>query len=148
LFTSKIEATIKNESDVIGWEDDGKIVGPLVAATKQSILRLIPLMLLEETSPQPVFYRLVLEHGDFEIHNMSTVHGEADPEITSLYDWETGCIVHALPSDTMMAVHVDLVADEGGAPSITRVWEETSAEDIDEAMEFSRHYHHVSDTGC
>lgn len=148
MFTSKIEATIKNEGEVIGWDGDGNIVWPLAAPAKQPIYLLIPLMLPKETSPHPVLYRLVLEHGDFGIHDMSIVHGEADPKITSLYDWETGCIVPALLSDTMMAVYVDLVPDEDSAPSITRVWEELSAEDVQEAMEFSRHYHQVSDSRC
>jgi hypothetical protein len=49
-------------------------------------------MLPEGGSPHPVLYRLVVEHGDFGIQNMSIVQHEndEDPEITSLYDWESG----------------------------------------------------------
>ena len=42
LFKSKVEATIKNIGDMIGWEDDNNTVGAIAAAAKQSLLRLIP----------------------------------------------------------------------------------------------------------
>jgi hypothetical protein len=42
LFTSKIEATIRNIGNMIGWEDDNNVVGSIAAAAKQSLLRLIP----------------------------------------------------------------------------------------------------------
>ncbi|KND87198.1 hypothetical protein TOPH_08182 [Tolypocladium ophioglossoides CBS 100239] len=41
LFTSKIKATIRNKGDMIGWESDENTVGPIAAAAKQSLLRLI-----------------------------------------------------------------------------------------------------------
>lgn len=45
--------------------------------------------------------------------------------ITSLYDWETGCILPAPLADSEMAVHVDLTADEKEISSIT--WARESA---------------------
>lgn len=87
LFTSKIEATIGNIGDMIGWEDDNNTVGPIAAAAKQSLLRLIP-HIMPADSDQTSLYRLVLEHGDFGIHNMSiTMDANGQPLVTSLYDW-------------------------------------------------------------
>ena len=64
-------------------------------------------------SDQNSFYRLVLEHGDFGIHNMSiTTDADGQPLVTSLYDWETACIVPAILSDLLMAVTVDLATDD------------------------------------
>ena len=104
---------------MIGWEDDNHTVGPIAAAAKQSLLRLIPHIFPLEIGDKPTLYRLVLDHGDFGIHNMSiTTEGY---NITSVFDWETGCIVPAILSDPLMAVAVDLVTDEDAAPSIIRV---------------------------
>jgi hypothetical protein len=41
LFMSKIEATIRNIGDMIGWESDNVTIGPIAAAAKQSLLHLI-----------------------------------------------------------------------------------------------------------
>ena len=71
---------------------------------------------------QTSLYRLVLDHGDFGIHNMSiTIDKNGQPLMTSLYNWETGYIVPAILSDPLMAVTVDLVTDEITSPSITRL---------------------------
>lgn len=106
---------------MIGWEDDNNTVGPVAAVAKQSLLRLIPHILPADSS-EASLYRLVLDHGDFGIHNMSiTINANGSPRVTSLYDWETGCIVPAILSDPLMAVAVDLVTDENATPSITRV---------------------------
>ncbi|KAL8392575.1 hypothetical protein RB595_002677 [Gaeumannomyces hyphopodioides] len=140
LFTAKIEATIRNIGDMIGWEDDNNTVGPIVAAAKQSLLRLIP-HIMPADSGEASLYRLVLEHGDFGIHNMSiTVDAHGSPRVTSLYDWETGCIVPAILSDPVMAVAVDLVTDENAAPSITRVPSDAAPSDRVQYMEWTRHY--------
>jgi hypothetical protein len=121
LFTSKIEATIKNLGDRIGWEDDHNTVGPVSAAAKQSLLRLIP-HIMPAGIQDDVLYRFVIDHGDFGIHNMSiTMDKSSRPVVTSLYDWETGCIVPAILSDPLMAVSVDLVTDEDGEPAVTRL---------------------------
>lgn len=52
-------------------------------------------------------YRLVLEHGDFGIHNTSISRdADGDPLVTSLYDWETACIVPVLLSDPLVALRL------------------------------------------
>ena len=142
LFTSKIEATIKNVGDMIGWESDDNIVGPIAAAAKQSLLRLIPhTMPASSVSDQSSFYRLVLEHGDFGIHNMSiTMDADGQPLVTSLYDWETACIVPAILSDPLMAVSVDLVTDENAIPSITRVDDDVTPAEHAQYMTWTREY--------
>lgn len=48
---------------MIGWESDANTVGPVAAAAKQSLLRVIPHMMPED-SGQADLYRLVLDHGD------------------------------------------------------------------------------------
>lgn len=115
---------------MIGWESDDEVVGHRAAAAKQSLLRLIP-HIMPDGDDEPSLYRLVLEHGDFGIHNMSiTTEKDSRPLVTSLYDWETGCIVPAILSDPSMAiVPVDLFTDENAAPSITRVPDDTTAEE-------------------
>ncbi|KLU91849.1 hypothetical protein MAPG_10798 [Magnaporthiopsis poae ATCC 64411] len=148
LFTAKIEATIRNIGDMIGWEDDNNTVGPVAAAAKQSLLRLIPHIMppADDGSEEAAsLYRLVLDHGDFGIHNMSITTNAADgnPSVTSLYDWETGCIVPAILSDPGMAVIVDLVTDENAAPSITRVPSDATPSEHVEYMEWTRHYFQV-----
>jgi hypothetical protein len=134
IFTSKIEATIGKIDDMIGWESDDVTVGPIAAAAKQSLLRLIPHILPtedNESGDEPSIYRLVLEHGDFGIHNMSiAVEANGRPLVTSLYDWETGCIVPAILSDPSMAVSpVDLVIDGNAAPSFNDEPDDTTVEE-------------------
>lgn len=137
---SKIEATIRNIGDMIGWESDNVAVGPIAAAAKQSLLRLIP-HIMPADSGQTSLYRLVLEHGDFGIHNMSiTIDATGQPLVTSLYDWETGCIVPAILSDPLMAVIVDLVTDENAAPSFIRVPDDATPDDRVQYMTWARQY--------
>jgi hypothetical protein len=72
---------------MIGWEDDNNVIGPITAAAKQSLLRLIP-HIMTVTGP---LYRLVLDHGDSGIHNMSiTMDANGKFAVTALYDRETG----------------------------------------------------------
>jgi hypothetical protein len=90
------------------------------------------------------YYRLVLEHGDFGIHNMTiSMNARERPLVTSVYDWETGCIVPALLSEPLMAVTVDLVPDEDATPSVTRVPDEADGEDRREYMEWAECYFKV-----
>jgi hypothetical protein len=140
VFQSKIEATIGEEGQMIGWEEDNNTVGPKAAKAKQSLLRFIPHM-LPSGPGDGWLYRPVLEHGDFGIHNMSiAVDAGGKPLITSLYDWETGCIVPALLADPEMAVAVDLTADENGQPRITRVGSDETAEYRDEYIKYADFY--------
>jgi hypothetical protein len=144
LFTAKIEATIRNIGDMIGWESDNNTVGPIALAAKQSLLRLVPHILPVEDHDEPLFYRLILDHGDFGIHNMSiTKDSNGLPLVTSLYDWETGCIVPAILSDPLMAVAIDLVTDENAVPSITRVPDDASPDDHAQHMTWARQYFKV-----
>lgn len=140
LFAVKIEATIKNLGDMIGWEDDNNIVGPTAAAAKQSLLRLIPhIMPADSDNDQSSLYRLVLEHGDFGIHNMSiTTDADFQPLVTSLFGWETACIVPAILSDPMMAVAVDLATDENATASVTRVPDDATPDDRAQCMIWAR----------
>ncbi|KAM3444756.1 hypothetical protein NHJ13734_001106 [Beauveria thailandica] len=141
LFTAKIEATIRNLGDMIGWESDNNTVGPIAAEAKQSLLRLIPHIMPVDSNQASPYYRLVLEHDDFGIHNMSiTRETDGKPLVTSLFDWETGCIVLAILSDPLMAVAVDLVADENARPSITRVPSDANPSDRVQYIEYTKHY--------
>ena len=63
--------------------------------------------------------------------------------MTSLYDWETGCIVPAILSDPLMAVTVDLVANEKAAPSITRASDDTTPDELTEYMAWATQYFKV-----
>ncbi|KAG6878964.1 hypothetical protein C0992_006258 [Termitomyces sp. T32_za158] len=116
LFTSRIEAMIKNVGDKIGWQGN-MTVGPIAFAAKQSLLRLVP-RILPNDGDESSLYRLVLDHGDYGIHNMSITKDECGrPLVTSLYDWEMGCIVPAILSDPELLVTATLVADENAVPS-------------------------------
>ena len=66
--------------------------------------------------------------------------GNGEPLITSLYDWETGCIVPALLSDPLVAVEVDLITDEWAEPCITRIPKKVSSKDLESYAEYARHY--------
>lgn len=143
LFRSKIEATIRNIGDKIGCESDNYIVGPLAAAAKQSFLRLIP-HIIPPGSDHTNFYRLVLDHLDFGIHNMSiSIDEKGQPPVSSLFDWETGCVLPAILSDPLMAVTVDLVTDENASPSIMRVPSDTPPDDRTEYMTWAAQYFKV-----
>lgn len=140
LFTSKIEATIRIVGDMIGWEDDGNTVGSTATAAKQSILRLVP-RIIPEGDDQASLYRFVLEHGDFGIHNMTVATDAATggPLVMSIFDWETGHVVPAILSDSMMAAAVDLTTDGDAALSATRVGDNTPSE-LEENMAWTRQY--------
>lgn len=142
LFESKIEATIKNLGDEIGWEGDGLVVGPTAAAAKKSILRLIPHIIPPEND---YHFRFVLEHGDFGIHNMS-IAKDADSRtlVTSVFDWDTASVVPAILTDPEMAVIVDLQADENASRTLGRVDDDDTPEKIAEWMTWAKQYLDVS----
>lgn len=96
-------------------------------------------------SDQTPLYRLVFEHGDFGVHNMSiTMDANGQPLVTSPYDWETGCIVPAILSDPVMTVRaVDLVTDENAAPSIAGTSDDATPNDCAQYMTWSRQYFKV-----
>ncbi|KAK3290332.1 3-hydroxybutyryl-CoA dehydratase [Chaetomium fimeti] len=140
LFTSKIEATIKGIGDMIGWEDDHNTVGPVAAAAKQSLLRLIP-HIMPAGDDEKVLYRFVLEHDDFGIHNMLTaMDANSQPLATSLFDWETGCIVPAILSDPSMAVTADLVVGEDAEPALRRLSRTVTVDEMAQMVTWPRQY--------
>jgi hypothetical protein len=121
LLKAKIEATIMNLGDIIGWPTENHVVGPFAAAAKQSLLRLVPYLLPPETR-DGTFYRFVLEHGDFGSWNItSTIDEDEKPLITSMFDWDMSAVVPAIFSDLKLGVEIDLVADEYGNPAVSRL---------------------------
>jgi hypothetical protein len=143
LFTSKTRATIKNIGDMIGWESGNETVGLIAASAKQSLLHLIPHIMPNED--EAILYRLVVEHGDFGVHNITvTMDANDQPLATSLYDWEMGCIVPAILSDPAMAVTADLRTDENAAPAVTRLSKISTAEELEECAAWSKQYIGVS----
>ena len=95
VLATKIEATIGNPGDMIGWEDDEETVGPAASSAKQSLLRVVPSILPPEDAGGRL-YRHVLEHGGYGVHNVSvSTSPNCSPLVTSLFDWETACIAPA-----------------------------------------------------
>lgn len=141
VMETKIKATIRNEGDMIGWEDDNETVGPVALAAKGSLLRAIPHLMPPENVDQSL-YRLVLEHDDFGIHNTTiTTQANGEPLVTSLYDWETGCFVPAILSDPLVAVlPVDLITGENAGPSVTRVPQNATPSSLETYAIWARHY--------
>lgn len=84
VMESKINATIRNEGDMIGWESDNETVGPVALAAKGSLLRAIPHLMPPENADRSL-YRLVLEHGDFGIHNTSITKDANGEPLVNLY---------------------------------------------------------------
>jgi hypothetical protein len=143
VLEAKIEATIRGEGEMIGWEYDNETVGPAALVAKQSLLRAIPCLLPVDDSPDGSLYRLVIEHGDFGIHN-TTIAMQArsgEPLVTSLFDWETACVWPALLSDPLVAAGpVDLIVDENGRPSVTRLPAEATQADLETYAGWANHY--------
>ncbi|KAG6830078.1 hypothetical protein H0H93_014141 [Arthromyces matolae] len=129
---------------MIGWEDDNATVGPVAFAAKKHLLRLIP-HILPPDNEDGSLYRLVLDHGDFGIHNMSITLDTPDgnPFVTSVYDWETGSIVPAILSDPSMIVTVDLSLDDDANPVVSRVDDDDTPEDLDLYLSWAKHYYKV-----
>ncbi|KAK0723087.1 hypothetical protein B0T26DRAFT_740131 [Lasiosphaeria miniovina] len=99
--------------------DDHATVGPITAAAKQSLLRLVP-HIIPTDGDQTALCRLVLEHGDFGIHNMSIKMDANGQPLVTLYDWETGC--------------------EKAAPLFIRVPDDATPDDRVEYMTWARQY--------
>lgn len=146
VFRAKIEATIQNIGDMIGWESDNEVVGPIAVAAKESLLRAIPFILPQEHGSTSL-YRFVLEHEDYGVHNMLIERsGQTGPKITSLFDWETACIWPALLSDPLVAISpVDLIVDDCGAPAVTRIPDEVTTDELRKYQKWAEHYLKVLD---
>jgi len=67
-----------------------------------------------------VLYRLFLQSDDYGVHNMSIFVDETGQlSVTSVYDWESGCIVPIILSEIEFAIAgCDLNIDENGEPSV------------------------------
>lgn len=130
--------------DRIGWESDNATVGPAAATAKTSLLRLIP-HILPPDSEQGELYRLVLEHGDYGIHNMTITidPNTKQPRVTSIYDWETGHITPAILSDPEMAVIVDLTTNADAKPMVTRVKADATTAERTTFASWATHYSKV-----
>ncbi|KAJ3047222.1 hypothetical protein HK097_000112 [Rhizophlyctis rosea] len=142
LLTAKIESMIGKEGDPIGvdWKESEFVVGPKASAAKQSLLRIIPLILPHEDEKY-AFYRFVLEHSDFGVHNMSIALTSGQPHITSVFDWETGHIVPAILSDPeSVLLPVDLNIDSDGEAMISRIYEDADDEELAEITEWGDVY--------
>ena len=129
---------------MIGWPSDNATVGPVAFAAKHSLLKLIPYLLPAE-SEEVDLYRLVLDHGDFGIHNMTIMmNADGQPIVTSIFDWETGSIVPALLSDPEMVVTVDLIIGKDSQPSFERVKATATEAEREEFARWTRKYFRVS----
>jgi hypothetical protein len=138
LLSAKVEEVIKNEGDPIGWESDHNFAGPIAVAAKRSLLQLIPLILPPDDE-HICLYRLVLEHDDYGIHNMTIA--SSIPKVTSLYDWETAHVVPAILSDPEVAVSpVDLGVDLNGAPLVSPEEEDANEQEKNEHSRWARLY--------
>lgn len=123
MLKAKVEGLIGDIGESIGWAMDNQVVGPRAFAAKQSLLRLIPLILPAEGDNDEVLYRFVLQHDDFGVHNMSVYVDEQtrDLRLNSVYDWETGCIVPAILSEIEFLIYgrdFKLLVNEKGEPSV------------------------------
>ncbi|KAI4227986.1 MAG: hypothetical protein L6R36_001997 [Xanthoria steineri] len=66
---------------------------------------------------------------------------DGNPLVTSLYDWETACIVPALLSDPLVAAGpVDLITGEDGEPCVTQIPTNPTAIDLETYAIWARHY--------
>ncbi|KAJ6494847.1 hypothetical protein C8R47DRAFT_974143 [Mycena vitilis] len=137
FLTKKVEEVIKNEGDMIGWGSDHTVVGPIAARAKESLLRIIPLVLPRD-GDQNSLYRLVLDHDDFGLHNMSI----ADESVTSVFDWDTAHIVPAILSDPQLVLWGELTVDEDGAPIVTG--EVLRDEEALFLQGYAKHYHQAT----
>lgn len=99
------------------WEEDKLTVGPLASAAKQSLLCLLPPIL--PICDDEVLSRLVPQHDDFGLHNISfAVDEAAELRLTPVYDWETGGIIPAILTQIEFSIAgCDLIVDEKGHPS-------------------------------
>ncbi|KAJ7186727.1 hypothetical protein C8R46DRAFT_278713 [Mycena filopes] len=137
LLAAKIHETIPDEGGLIGWAEDHTPVGPTALRAKKLLLRLLPLIMPAENQCDKFFYRLVLDHGDFGIHNMNITNLAT---VTSLYDWESAEIVPALFSEPQMSVYVDLELNADGVPAICRTWEGITEGETAECLRYAEHY--------
>lgn len=127
--------------------EESPVLGTRLSAIELSLRKLVPRILPRSSckSQEVATYRLVLDNGDFGIHNMTVLgEGEGAPHVTSVFDWEEGCIVPALLSQPMMIVTADLILTENGEPGIRRWGDGDTPSKMAEYMTWARTYYEVS----
>ncbi|KAF4119353.1 hypothetical protein GMORB2_4872 [Geosmithia morbida] len=135
LVRARIEAVFATGGD----EAEGKDVkdsNAVLDGVRRTLLRLLSLSLPRDGSEQrqkhreAELYRFVLDHGDFGIHNMTLARDDDDmPRITSVFDWEHGCVVPAILSEPRMITTADLVLSADYLKPIFERWGDGSAPD-------------------
>jgi hypothetical protein len=143
VLATKIEATIRNPGDMIGWDDDEETVGQMASSAKKSLLSALPFILPPQDAGGRL-YRHVLEHGDYGIHNVSIkISPDGSPLVTSVVDWETACIVPTLLADPLVAVvGADLGAGGDGKSYVARPQDQPQL-DLDLYGTWTRQYNEV-----
>lgn len=68
------------------------------------------------------------------------IDADGQSRVTSLFDWETGCIVPTLLADPVMVVVINLSTDNDANPSISRLPDEATATDHAEYMRWAERY--------
>ncbi|KYK56479.1 hypothetical protein DCS_03479 [Drechmeria coniospora] len=123
LVAARIYNTFVYLQKKLSGQPELRFAYPL-STVENCLLQLLPIFMPKVGSEEDErkLYRLVLDHGDFGMHNMTIVrdHQLCRTEITSVYDWEAATIVPAVLSEPRMVVTVDLVLDADGNPSISR----------------------------
>lgn len=135
VFESKIKAIIGNQSDMIGFEDVNYTVSPIAATAKQSLLRLFPYILSADSDFPPL--------SSCSGARPITLDANGRPLVTSVYDWEIGCVLPAILSDPLMKVGFDLVEDKKGNRLITGEVEDATPEDRAEHMRYASAYYKI-----
>lgn len=117
LLTAQIEGLAREAEDT--WKDHQEFERGQFSAAKTALLgRIIEVLPEDEAGDQGV-YRLVLQHGDFGIHNMTVSVEDEVAKITSLYDWETGCVVPAILADVGFSLPgFDIGVDTNGKATV------------------------------
>lgn len=105
------------------------------------LLRVIPYILPKVDGES--LYRLVLQHDDLRLHNMSIfVNGSGQATVTSIYDWQTANIVSDFDFST---AGCDLRVDDAGRPWVhTRSPSEAGAERLAKNQQHSEDFLKVS----
>lgn len=121
MFTAKIEEALTRTEGVTA-------AGPKAPAAKRALLRLLPHMLPPEDAREAQqLYRPVLQHDDYGIHNMSIRVDDDDEHdgrvgITSVFDWESACVVPVLLADVDFLVHGRFLAVDADGRPTWRMW--------------------------
>ncbi|KAF3762250.1 hypothetical protein M406DRAFT_263472 [Cryphonectria parasitica EP155] len=143
LLQSAVEAVFKNK--VICKTPGKDTIDPKLLAAKQSILRFIPSILPAQRHDEENldYYRFVLQHDDYGIHNMSIwLDEEGRVGITSVYDWETGCIVPLILSEIDFLIFGRYLTVDGNGEPSWRLWDPATKVEPEWPAMFQTHARH------